>query len=541
MSRVEDDLDIEELDSLAPPAAASAPFAAASMPGQMPIVRYLVSRNAPFYRLILDVLLDEESRLGLHLPTVEVAAQFRSRIAIDPDLDGELPVVEDLLGQLHAWGNVDRIHNTHRKGTYQEYLQKDYLYQLTPAGAQVHRYLTRVDAELGAAGALQSAMLPEVLAALRELANQLNSSVVSSPRAVYAALQRVYNGFEQLSENAKLFIQGLNRALELDTALEVEAFLEYKQVVVEYLQTFVLGLMRYADPISSAIREAEQAGVTEQFAAAARVEAAPTLGMSLPAVIERDAGQLRDRWSGLRQWFFATDNRAAVATTLQDRAIDAVNRIVSIVRRLNEQRFNRVDRKADLLTLARWFSGMDDPIRRARLWRDAFGLYSARHLGAPHPAELDFDRRPRESWWDTQAAPIDVRIRTQGPRATRGRPQTVRDPSDMKARLALKQQEADRIVESAVRLLTRRGPVRLSELPALSAAEFTFVLGCLHIALSSRNRSARTSDGRLAVSIRATRRADGIPTVAVLHTEHGRLAVIDYELTVRDLRAERPT
>lgn len=540
MSRLNDDLEIDELDSLAPPAAAPVPFAAATLPGQMPVVRYLVSRYASFYRVILDILLDEESRLGLHLPTAEVAARFRSRVTIYPDTDVELPAVDDLLGQLHNWGNVDRIHNTHRKGTYQEYLQKDYLYQLTPAGAQVHRYLTDVDAELGAAGALQSSMLPEVLTALRELTNQLNSAQGLSPRAVHASLQRVYNGFEQLSENAKLFIQGLNRALELDTALEVEVFLQYKQVVVEYLQTFVLGLMRYADPIGTAILDAEQAGVTEQFTAAARIEAAPTLGMSLLAVIERDAGQLRDRWSGLRQWFFATDNRVAVAATLQDRAVDAVNRIVSIVRRLNEQRFNRLDRKADLLTLARWFSGVDDPARRARLWRDAFGLYSARHLGAPHPAELGFDLRPRESWWDTQAAPVDVRMRTQGPRATRGRPQAVRDPSGAKARLALKQQEADRVAESAVRLLVGRGPVRLSELPALSVAAFTFVLGCLHVALSSRNRSARTSDGRLEVSVREIQQGDGIPAVTLLHTEHGRLAVVDYELTVRDLRGEHP-
>lgn len=504
----------------------------------MPVVRYLTSKYAPFYRLILDVLLDEERRLGLHLPTTEIEDRLHMRLTVYPDENLELPAVADLLGQLRNWGNVDRIQNTHRKGTYQEYLQKDYLYQLTPPGAQVHQYLTEVDAELGAAGALQSSMLPEVLAALHELARLLATQGRPDLPAVYASQQRVYNGFAELSENAKLFIQGLNRALELDTALEVEVFLQYKQVVVEYLQTFVMGLMRYADEIGSAIRAAEHEGITERFTDLARIEAAPTLGMTLLAVVEQDAARMRDQWFGLRQWFFPTDGREAVSATLQDRAVDAVNRIVLIVRRLNEQRFSRVDRKADLITLARWFSGTDDPVARARLWRDAFGLYSSRHLGAPHAIELDFDRRPRESWWDTQAAPVDVRIRMQGPRATRGRPQVVRDPSSAKAKLALKQRDQDRIVESAVRLLADRGPVRLSTLFNLSAAEFSFVLSCLHVALSSRTRTARTTDGRFQVSVKECPSRDGVPAVAVLEIEQGRLAVIDYELTVHDLRGE---
>lgn len=533
-------LDRVELDE-SPILTAPASPPATELPGRMREVSYLVSTHAPFYRLVLDVLLDEERRLGLHLPTELVAERFHARLATHDTSGSTPPDVAAMLAQLHIWGNVDRTHNTHRKGTYQEYLRKDYLYQLTPAGTQIHEHLSRIDAELGTAGALQSSLLPEVLTALHELHRCLGASTGQGrrPRAgardVYRALQRVYHAFEPMSGDAKQFIQGLNRALDVDTTLNEEVFLAYKQVVVEYLQTFVLALMRYTEPITTTITEIEAAGLTERFTDVARVEAAPQFGVDFEHVVLADGKRLEEQWRGLRRWFFGDHDRPAVATTLQDRAVDAVNRIVTIVRRLNEQRFHRIDRKADLLTLARWFSGMDDSEQRARLWREAFGLYSARHLGVPHDPTLGFEVRPRQSWWETPPAPVDVRIRVQGPRATRGRPQSVADPRAAKARLAAQRREQDQALEAAVRLLTDRGPVRLSALPALSRTQFQFVLRCLHMALASTTRTARSSDGRFEVKLTY----EGPPAVVVLHTEDGRLSVIDYELTVRDLRAER--
>ncbi|QFU86983.1 TIGR02677 family protein [Amycolatopsis sp. YIM 10] len=528
-----------ELDESVP--VTSPPAADTGLPGRMPEVSYLLSTYAPFYRLVLDILQEEERRLGLHLPTALVAERFTARLTERDATASAPPDVAAMLAQLYVWGNVDRSHNTQRKGTYQEYLRKDYLYQLTPAGAQIHEHLSRIDAELGTAGALQTSLLPEVLAALHDLRTSLSSPAErgSRPRTgvrdVYRALQRVYHAFEPMSGNAKQFIQGLNRALDVGTTLNEEIFLNYKQVVVEYLQTFVLALMRYTEPITTAIIEIETAGLTERFTDIARVEAAPQFGVDFEQVVESDGKQLKEQWHGIRRWFFGDHDRPAVAETLQDRAVDAVNRIVNIVRRLNEQRFHRIDRKADLLTLARWFSGMDDAGQRTRLWREAFGLYSARHLGVPHDPTLGFDVRPRQSWWEGAPAPVDVRVRAQGPRATRGRPQSVPDPRATKARLAARQREQDRAVESAVRLLADRGPMRLSALPALSRVQFQFVLRCLHMALASATHTARSSDGRFEVRLAGAE----TPTVVVLHTEDGQLSSVDYELTVHDLRSER--
>ncbi len=516
---------------------------AGRLPGRMRQVSYLDNPESVYYRLVLDVLLEEESRLGLHLSIVDIGRRYLDRL--DGHAEGEdPPPVERLLGNLYEWGNVDRIQNTHRKGTYQEYLRKDYLYQLTPAGAQVHRALTAIDQELGAAGALQSSMLPEVLLALRDVVELLDKraemTTIAWKDAMYGTVQRVINGFTQLSENAKLFVQGLNRALEPGGDLEDEVFLAYKDVVVLYLRTFVMALLRYASPITQAIEDAEGRGVATLFPELARHEAAPRLGMSQAEVAEQDTRVLEEQWHGLRGWFFGEHDRPPVAQALQDRSAEAVNLIVATVRRRNDQRFRKVNRAADLMTLATWFAGTDEPTARAAMWRAAFGMYSARHMGGAHAPESDLDVRPRTSWWEGQAAPIEPRLRTQGPRSTTGRPSGVGDPRMRKRLLAALQAEEQAVVDAAVARLAGCTPARVSALPRLSDGELDLFLSCLHVVLSSKPdgagvRHGRTGDGRLGVTLRPAL-TDGTSTrQAVVRTQRGDLTMEDFELTVRDL------
>ncbi|MFD0206366.1 MULTISPECIES: TIGR02677 family protein [Saccharothrix] len=519
-----------------------------ALPSRMPVVTYLNAEHAPFYRLILDVLLEQEARLGLHLPTAEVEQRVRQKLALLTE-PVHVPDVPRLLESLFEWGNVDRIQNTHRKGTYQEYLRKDYLYQLTPTGAQVHQALTAIDAELGATGALQSSMLPEVLSALRELVGMITPKVDEGRgrnstiplTGAYASLQRIVNGFTQLSDNAKLFVQGLNRALELNTELTTEVFLAYKDVVVLYLRTFVLALTRYASPIAAEIGRAEAAGIIQLLPRLAAHEAAPSLHVPFQQVVAQDTEMLSRQWSGLRSWFFGEAGRPPVAQTLEDRAAEAVNRIVSTVRRLNEQRFRRLNRAADLLTLADWFAGTADPSARAALWRAAFGMHSVRHLGGVHAAESDLDLRPKASWWETPPVPVEARLRKQGPRAKTGRPSGVGDPSVVKRQLAVREARERAVADAAITTFTSRSPVLMSRLPALDDHELDVLLRCLNAVLSvqmdtERCRTACTPDGRLRITLRSLPADRGGRPRAVVRTSRGDIALEDFELTVIDLR-----
>ncbi|MEV8021300.1 TIGR02677 family protein [Streptomyces sp. NPDC086554] len=503
--------------------------------GRMPIVEYLVDKHAVFLRLALDVLMDEEARLGIHLPVGEIAARVAAAHAAS-GRGGDIPLMENLLAELYRNGNVDRIQNTRRKDTVQEYLRRDHLYQLTPQGAQIHREVVRIDREMGTTGSLQASMLPAVLQALDELTALLDRPHFD-PAVAYAAYHRLTRGFFDLSENAKLFVQGLNRSLEVDGELQVEAFLAYKDVVVSYLRTFIVSLERHTPRIAHGIGQAEQAGLFAWFGDLAAVDAGPVLGRSREDVVERERRRMVEQWSGLRSWFHGDEDRPPVTDILQERAAEAVSQIMQIVQQLNDRRFRRVNRIADLTTLARWFENAPDQRAVSGLWRAAFGMNPARHLGHPHPLDDDADHLPDATWWNDSPAPVSARLRQHGPRASTGAPPAIADTRAAKRSLADRQARHHEARATAEDALIARGPTRLSALVTLPAGEAALLLRCLTIALSARRgedglRRARTSDGRLLVVLAPPARpADS----ARIGTPDGQLALQDFEITVSSL------
>ncbi|MDN3286478.1 hypothetical protein QWL27_11940 [Streptomyces thermocarboxydus] len=58
---------------------------------RMPIVSYLTGDRALYYRLVLDVLLEEEARLGIRMSTADIAQEVTRRIAHVPDLLASMP------------------------------------------------------------------------------------------------------------------------------------------------------------------------------------------------------------------------------------------------------------------------------------------------------------------------------------------------------------------------------------------------------------------------------------------------------------------
>ncbi len=194
----------------------------AAFGGRMKIVAYLNHEKTLFYRLVLDVLLDEEARLGVHLSTAQIRQRVQDELTIEPDLLEALPAVEGLLEDMYGWRNVDRIHNTRYTMMPEEYLQRDCLYQQTSAGARVHREMTRIDEDMSDAGSLQASMLREVLSSLAALLRAIREDD-GDLSAALGAFRRTAEGFARLSEEAKLFVQGLNDSLASEEIREPEA------------------------------------------------------------------------------------------------------------------------------------------------------------------------------------------------------------------------------------------------------------------------------------------------------------------------------
>ena len=489
------------------------PEATSSDLGRLTIFAYTVEPLAPLYRAVLRLFLEAKTRYRIQFRPDEVASELRCG-AQD---------AERALDQLVQWGNLRRSHDTGRVATLADFRRRHLIYQLTPAGEAAERAVGEVVAALERSGSLQRVMLGTILRNLVEIRQELGRPE-PTPERLFEHLFNLTEQFRALTENASAFLARLHEAID-QGEVHVEAFLVYKQAVLEYLEQFLGELSETAPRITAEVQgidpEAERL-----ILLAAQADAAPS-----PLGIQDPAEGLRRKWRGIAAGFVGDGREPATVEHLRAAARGAINRILLVLERLHEKRFRRFSRTADLLRLAGWFDGLASGEEAHRLFQQAFGLFGARHLGG-----LDDDPdlvQPGTSWWEAPPVPVAPALRRTGRGTALGRTPPVADHSQVKDFLAARYRREQEAQAAALTRFAGRGPVALAGLPPLSADELALLLSFLDRLLAAApgpdgRREARSRDGRLWLRLEETGGS------ATIDSPAGRLILPAWVLTVED-------
>lgn len=486
---------------------------------------HVTAEKATLYRAVLAVFAEAKTRFRVHLRPEDVVEALPG--AGDPTA---------ALAQLVEWGNLRADPDTSRVTTVEDFLRARYLYSLTPAGEAAERALAAYDEALGRRGELQAVALADIRELLGELAVLDPADAGRAHRSLTALTER----FRGLAENASAFMSSVQRTVELSDGDE-DAFVAYKDRLVDYLQRFVRDLVVLSADIAERLSTLDAAPL---LAAAARHEAADAVpdGADATAATAARQAEWTARWRGLTSWFVGDRGHPSQSAMLRDRARAAVPALLAAAATLHERRSGRSDRSADFRTLARWFAEADDDADCHRLWRATFGLAPARHLTVDADT-LDARREqpvpPSTPWADAPPIVVAPRLRRTGSAERRGRPTSVEDRSLARRHLAELAAAEREQTEAARRRFATGRPARLSELGRLDPTEFTLFLGLLGDCLSALRPGdvaveTSTTDGSLLLQL--TRPADG--AVAHIVTDAGTLRGPDCLLTVVDLDAE---
>jgi uncharacterized protein (TIGR02677 family) len=498
------------------------PEATSSDLGRLTIFAYTVEPLAPLYRSVLRLFLEAKARYRIQFRPDEVASALRCGVQD----------VERALDQLVQWGNLRRSHDTGRVATLADFRRRHLIYQLTPAGEAAERAVGEVVAALERSGSLQRVMLGTILRNLIEIRQELGQEA-PRPERLFEHLFNVTEQFRALTENASTFLARLHEAID-QGEVHAEAFLAYKQAVLEYLEQFLGELSETAPRITAEVQLIDVDGERLVLLAAQADEAPSPLGIQDPAE------GLRRKWRGIAAWFVGDGQEPATVEHLRAAARGAINRILLVLERLHEKRFRRFSRTADLLRLAGWFDCLADEEggseRAHRLFQQAFGLFGARHLGG-----LDEDPdlvQPGTSWWDAPPVPVAPNLRRTGRSTALGRIPPMTDHSEVKDFLAARYRREQEAQAAALARFTGRGPIALSGLPPLSSDEFSLLLSLLDRLLAAApgpggRREARSRDGRLWL------RLEESEGWAAVETPAGRLTLPAWVLTVEDGLAVR--
>jgi uncharacterized protein (TIGR02677 family) len=496
---------------------------------------YLTAERSILYRVIMRSFLEEREQFAVHLRSREIAdlvAHKRPDLADEAGLSGALD-------QLCEWGNLERHLDTSEVRTVEEFYRPRYLYQLSRAGEEAEKAVARFLEAVLEGGELQAAALGDIRSLLGELGSLMRSTPIDEAK-VFGVFTQLRSRFEELTSRAQIFMSSLQRSLDRHTDGLEGDLLRYKEVLISYLQKFVLELRISAGDISGCIREIEQGDLGAVFACLARRELSDALGAK-EEDHARVANEWSIRWRGLRSWFLGDQRRPPLSETLRRKALSAIPQLLGSIHRLNERRIMRTDRGADLRVLARWFAETDADASAHRLWMATFGLTPSRHLLIDAKSLVEREAspvRPQTSWTEAPTVQIAPRFRQTSRFTRRGPGTVVVDRSKEKEYLAAMAKDEAAQLELARSELLEKGEVRLSALGPLSDPGFALFLDLLgdalaRQALKGQAVEALSSDGSLLVRLEPLE--DG--SRAHVSTPSGTFSGPDYRIRILSTEA----
>jgi uncharacterized protein (TIGR02677 family) len=490
------------------------------------LFRHVSAEKARFYRGVMDVFAAAKRQYRLQLRPDEVLAE-----ALWPDVPPHIEEVNAALVQLATWGNLESHPDTARVSSLTDFYRARFLYRLSQGGEAVESALALFVQTLQRRAELQTVALEDIasrLLALRALADEAEPDVAK----IHETLRDLVRVFESLAENAQAFMVGVARSIELQQA-EAGAVVSYKRQLIDYLERFMGDLVRRSDTIAGLIVALEPGidGMLQQVAAREARDAAPGDAQDQVDARNRQWEVWRERWKGLRGWFFRNNHEPSQAELLRARARSAIPQLLGAIAALNERRSGRSDRSADFRVLAGWFAACTNDAEAHRLARAAFALNSARHFSLNTDADADLPANTR--WVDAPPLTIHPRLRKYGQATPRGPLPRVRDRTEERARLARGLAEESLQVEAARKRLATGQPTRLSDLGELDAHAFTMFLGLLGEALAEQpgpesTTERQTGDGLLKILLKPF----SADSYAEIETPDGVFAGRDHLITI---------
>lgn len=495
--------------------------------------------KTPLYRAILRVFVAERARFVISLRPSEILAALADTAESEVS-DLKFPIdaeaISAALQQLRLWGNLDDTADNADAATIEEFYLRRRLYQLSAAGESAEQALRVFDEYLHRPGELQTAALQDIGELLDALLPRLADDPPDDAK-LHQLLSSLVSRFEQLTTRAQSFMRGLQSTLELH-GIGIDAFLAYKERLIDYLEKFIGELVVATSRITEAVLLLEACGVELAFSAAARRDISDRLDPE-PDAFDQAVRHWSLSWAGLRRWFIAGATPSQ-AELLRSRARSAIPALLTAVSQINDRRANRTDRAADFATLARWFAEAPSEADCHRLWRTAFALAPSRHLRVNSETLAERATRgetPKTSWLDGAPVWLSPRLRQHGRTAPRGPAPAVIDRSAEKARLREIARAQAAQIERARRHLIDAGRRRLADLGPLNDNSFRLFLDLLGHALTQRtDRSGpidvESADGTLRITLEPV--PDG--GLATFVTDVGAFTGPDHWITIAPTR-----
>lgn len=451
---------------------------------KIPEMRYLNADNADRYRCIMRAFYEQYVKLRYKLYEEDVFALLTE----DPYFAGyqEEQCRQDL-NALVEWKNLVVEQDTKNARTLEEFKNRRYRYMLSSYSVEIERFVEHLE-NLHIEGA---SLEPSLLERIRLAVEKFPAMAGKSPETVYTWWQDLNQDFIRLNENYHDYIRDLS-SVKAEEMMKSQAFLLFKDRLIEYLRNFVRSLQMNVGTIEEILES------LEKNQAEMVLEKAVEYDLSIPRMDmeevtrEQRLDLAQGRFASIRDWFVGKGGGDNEAGKLFDATNDIIRRITRYAARISEQNTLGINRREEYRKLAETFLQCRDLAEAHCLGASVFGLEQTRHIRGEGSRETD---SMNSSVYEEPALEVVLRNRSRTGRE-KGHRSPVQDTSAERARVLREALEKQAQEQKKLAALEQDGRIDFAHLPVVEPQVREILLQWISRALENRERVGRTENGR---------------------------------------------
>lgn len=343
--------------------------------------KYLSAENAWRYRSIMRsfYVYDQKYKHWLYK---EDTFQDLSKLPLFENYTIEL--CKQDLDMLVTWGNLSAVQDTTKVATYQQFMNKQFRYQMTEYAIEIERMTIRLENIFMEGGSLE----PTLLERIKDELKALKGMIHQDEKAVGGWWSHVSADFQRLNQNYQDYIRDWY-SLKAEEMMKTKSFLVYKEKLIEYLRSFIKELQQYAHEIEYILKQVTVEEETMLLEKITRYEhSIPRMDMeevTYEALHENVSG----KYTSLRNFFLntaTTESEVEKILSMTNEIIRRITRYAANILEMSHQYSNRREEYRKMMSL---FNACETIEEAHLLSAHIFGISSYKHFQGELVRETD--------------------------------------------------------------------------------------------------------------------------------------------------------
>lgn len=335
--------------------------------------KYLSVENAWRYRAIMRTFYINDQKFKHWLSKEDVYEAIRYEPLFE---EYTLEFCQQDLEALNQWGNLTAVQDTSKVTTYQQFINKQYRYQMTEYAIEIERMTVRIENIFIEGGSLEPTLLERIKEEFKLLGDMVQGD---DDQKLDGLWRQLMSDFQRLNQNYQDYIRDWYSA-KAEELMKTKGFFLYKEKLIDYLRNFIKELQIHAYEIEKLMKEVNAEDRMLLWNRLSDYE------MDIPRIdmeeVSRDSiyENIRGRYTSFEEFFSGSATRSSEVDTILSMTNEIIRRITRYAASILELSSQYSNRKEEYRKMAELFSGTGSIQEAHKLAATVFGISGYKHL-----------------------------------------------------------------------------------------------------------------------------------------------------------------